>query len=155
MTPDAELLAGLDPFEGLSEDVLETLADCAHHERVGPGTLLFKEGDQADRFYGVLSGGVSLSVYVPHRGHVHVDTVRAGEVVGWGWLLPPHTFHLDGRVMVDSELLVVDGRCIRGKLDADPALGYLLVQRFAEVIHRRLQGTRLRLLDLLGSGDAG
>ena len=48
-----------------------------------------------------------------------------------------------------------DGACLRGKCEADPALGYELMRRFAAVMIDRLQHTRLRLLDLYGSdGDS-
>ena len=40
------------------------------------------------------------------------------------------------------------------KCDADPAFGYRVMQRFAQVVAERLAATRLRLLDLYGRGDA-
>ena len=46
--------------------------------------------------------------------------------------------------------LAFDGACLRGKCEADPGLGYALMQRFAPVMIERLQATRLRLLDLYG-----
>jgi CRP/FNR family transcriptional regulator, cyclic AMP receptor protein len=151
---DARALSRLHLFEGLPYEVVASIADCAHPAHAAVGEVLFREGEPADRFYVLLSGGVSLSVHLPGRGHEHIDTVRGGDVVGWSWLFPPYQWHFDGRVLVDSELLVVNGACVRGKCDADPRLGYLLMQRFAEVIHRRLQGTRLRLLDLHRGPDA-
>jgi CRP/FNR family transcriptional regulator, cyclic AMP receptor protein len=143
-----EALGRLHLFEGLSQGALEMIAAAAVPDHVRTGDVLFKEGDRADRFYVVLTGGVSLSVFDPPKGHVHIDTVRAGEVLGWSWLFPPYQWHFDGRAIVDSDLLVIDAKRVRAECDADPRVGYLLVQRFAEVIHRRLQGTRLRLLDL-------
>jgi hypothetical protein len=47
-----------------------------------------------------------------------------------------------------------DGACLRGKCEDDPALGYDLVKRFAQVFTERLQWTRLRLLDVYGDGVA-
>ena len=46
--------------------------------------------------------------------------------------------------------IAFDGACLRGKCDDDPALGYELMRRFAQVMVERLQATRLRLLDLYG-----
>ena len=48
-----------------------------------------------------------------------------------------------------------DAACLRGKCDADPALGYQLMGRFAQVMMQRLQWTRMRLLDVYGDGLAG
>jgi len=44
----------------------------------------------------------------------------------------------------------MDGACLRGKCDADPRLGYELMQRFAGLMTSRLQATRLQLLDVYG-----
>ena len=40
--------------------------------------------------------------------------------------------------------------CLRGKADADPALGYELMRRFIPVIVERLQATRVQMLDVYG-----
>ena len=44
-----------------------------------------------------------------------------------------------------------DGACLRGKCESDPAFGYELMSRFAQVLIERLQWTRLRLLDVYGT----
>ena len=43
-----------------------------------------------------------------------------------------------------------DGACLRRKCDDDPALGYDLITRFAQVLVSRLQATRLQLMDVYG-----
>ena len=50
----------------------------------------------------------------------------------------------------DVRAVAVDGACLRGKCDADPAFGYELMRRFSQVMLDRLQATRLRLLDVYG-----
>jgi hypothetical protein len=47
--------------------------------------------------------------------------------------------------------VALDGACLRGKCDQDPALGYALMQRVSAVLYERLQDTRIRLLDVYGS----
>ena len=60
-----------------------------------------------------------------------VDTVEAGEVVGWSWLVPPYRWFFDARA-VDGGLGGQRRRaCLRAKCDEDPALGYALMQRVA------------------------
>ena len=50
---------------------------------------LFREGDPADVFYVVRHGSVALETFVPARGAVTIETLEAGEVLGWSWLFPP------------------------------------------------------------------
>ena len=51
----------------------------------------------------------------------------------------------------DVSVVAFDASCLRGKCDEDPALGYALMQRVAQVMYRRLQAARVRLLDLYGA----
>lgn len=71
-------------------------------------------------------------------------------MIGWSWLFPPYRWHFDARAVDLCRLTVFDGACLRGKCDADPALGYDLLRRFSAVIVERLQATRLRLIDIYG-----
>ena len=59
------------------------LAECAAFERFGPGEDIFREGQQADRFYIIHRGRVSLETFVPRTGTTSVQTVEAGGARGW------------------------------------------------------------------------
>ncbi|MGE3704408.1 MAG: Crp/Fnr family transcriptional regulator, partial [Vicinamibacterales bacterium] len=63
---------------------------------------------------------------------------------------PPHTWQFDARAVDDVGVIRFDGRCLRTKCDADPALGYALMQRFARVLVQRFTDTRLQLMDVYG-----
>jgi CRP-like cAMP-binding protein len=145
-----DLIADSPLFAGLTTAQLELIAGCARNEHVEDGTMLFREGDPADRFYLVRKGAVALEIAAPGRDALVVGTFRDGEVVGWSWLFPPYRWHFDGRVTRPAGLIAFDGACLRGKCDADHELGYLLMQRFAASMVERLQATRLQLLDVYG-----
>jgi CRP-like cAMP-binding protein len=146
------MLAEVPVLAGLSEAELELLAGCATNVRFEQGDVLFREGDQADTFYVVRHGTVALEAHVPARGELTIETIEAGEVLGWSWLFPPYRWHFDGRALSQVRATAFDGACLRGKCDDDPVLGYDLMKRFAQVLMERLQWTRLRLLDVYGSG---
>jgi CRP/FNR family transcriptional regulator, cyclic AMP receptor protein len=137
-------------FAGLTPDELTLLAGCASNVHFKAGDVLFREGTPADTFYLLRHGSVALEMFVPARGAVTIETLEAGEVTGWSWLFPPYTWHFDARALAAVRATAFDGACLRGKCEADPALGYDLMSRFAQVLIERLQWTRLRLLDLYG-----
>ena len=103
----------------------------------------------------IRQGQVALEVYAPSRGQVIIATHGPGEVVGWSWLFPPYRWQFDGRATEPLRALAFDGACLRGKCDADHALGYELMRRFALKMLERLQETRLRLLDVYGHAAVG
>ncbi len=139
------------PFlKGLDPAYIELIAGCASNVRFNKGDFIFREEDEADRFYLIRHGLVALDVFVPQRGPVTIDTIQEGEVVGWSWLFPPYRWHFDARALQLTRAVAFDGKCLREKCDKDQQLGYSLVTRFAQVIMQRLQSSRLQLLDLYG-----
>lgn len=138
-------------FQGLPVEAIALIAGCASNEHVGAGAYLFREGEAADVFFVVRHGRVALELHSPAGGTRLLDTVEEGEVLGWSWLVPPHQWFLDARAVDELSVVSIDARCLRGKCDEDPSLGYALLQRVAGVMYHRLQSARVRLLDMYGS----
>ena len=146
-----QLIAASPVFAGLSEEQLATIAGCAVNERFEAGAELFREGHPADRFFLIREGAIALEVEAPGRGRLVVQTLHAGEVVGWSWLFEPYRWQFDGRAREPAKVVAFDGACLRGKCEADHELGFQLMRRFAASMTERLQATRLQLLDVYGA----
>jgi CRP-like cAMP-binding protein len=146
----AEILAGAPFFADLPADAIELIAGCGSNVQFEPGELIFREGDQADAFYLLRHGSVAIESYSPSGGPLVIETLEAGDVLGWSWLFAPYRWHFDAHALTAVRATSFDGACLRGKCDADPQLGYVLVSRFAQTLIERLQWTRLRLLDVYG-----
>jgi CRP/FNR family transcriptional regulator, cyclic AMP receptor protein len=141
-------------FSGLDAPYVELLVGCATNVRFDEGAFLFREDDPADRFYLISHGKVALEVAAPGRGHIVVQTVGEGGVVGFSWLFEPHRWQFDARAVEPTTALSLDGICLRGKCEEDTRLGFDLMQRFARVVVQRLQATRLQLMDVYGYAHA-
>jgi len=146
----AEIAADTPVFRGIDPERLAVVVACGSTTGFEAGEQLFREGEPADRFYLLRTGSVALELHAPGRGSLTIETIEAGDVVGWSWLFPPYRWHFDARAVEPVRAVVFDGACLRGKAEADPALGYDLMIRFAAVMIDRLQAARLRLLDLYG-----
>jgi CRP/FNR family cyclic AMP-dependent transcriptional regulator len=139
------------PFvKGLEPQYLQLIVGCASNVRFEEGEYLFREGEEANAFYIIREGIVSVETYAVERGSIVIDTLREGEILGWSWLIPPYHWHFDARALERTRVIALDGKCLRNKCEHDHNLGYELLKRFASVIEERLQATRLRLLDLYG-----
>lgn len=137
-------------FEGLAPDTLALIAGCGTNVRFAEGETLFRAGRPADTFYVIRQGSVALEAFAPARPPITIETIEAGDVLGWSWLFPPYRWHFDAHALSTVRATAFDGACLRGKCDEDPALGYELMSRFAQVLIERLQWTRLRLMDVYG-----
>jgi CRP-like cAMP-binding protein len=137
-------------FSGLDPASLELVAGCASNAHFAAGEYLFHEGDPADQFYLVRGGRVRLEIAVPGRGPVVLETLKAGEVIGWSWLFPPYLWHLDAIATESVSVTLFDGKCLRGKCAENHDLGFDLAMRSAQIIVQRLHAARLQLLDVYG-----
>ena len=151
----ADLLAEVPTLVGISDEHRELIAGCGQNVVVEAGEYVFREGDPANTFYALRRGSVALELALPAGSPLVIETLQAGDVLGWSWLFPPYRVRYDARATNEVHALAFDGACLRGKCDADHDLGYELMRRFAEVITARLQSTRLRLLDVYGPSVGG
>jgi CRP/FNR family cyclic AMP-dependent transcriptional regulator len=135
------------PFlRGLTEEQLKVLEDCSMKRVFEPGEVIFREGDLANRFYLILSGSVALEAPRVEDGPVRIETLGAGDVLGWSWLFPPYSWHFDARALERTEAIFLYGTRIRAKCEEQPALGYELIKRVSMVLMNRLQATRKELI---------
>jgi len=140
------------PFlKDLQPEYLALLAGCAANVRFREGAFMFREGEPAGQCFLIREGKMALEIAAPGRGSIIVQTLGAGDVTGFSWLLEPHQWEFDGRAVEPVRALALDGTCLRGKCADDPRLGFELTQLFARLAIRRLQATRLRLLDVYGN----
>ncbi|MFI1106232.1 Crp/Fnr family transcriptional regulator [Streptomyces melanogenes] len=120
-----------------------------------PGTRLFDENHRADRFWVVHTGTVALDVHVPGRRAAVIDTIGAGELVGWSWLFPPYLWHLGAEATTPVRAYEFDAVTVRLMCDSDPRLGSSVALWVGQVLAQRLQQARTRLLDLYAPYGSG
>jgi CRP-like cAMP-binding protein len=110
--------------------------------------VILRTGDPADRCFLITLGDVALEAHSPGSGPRIIQTVNAGEVLGWSWMFPPYRVAFDARVLTPTEALVLDGTALRECAAQDVELGYHIMRRVARMVVDRLQATRLQLLDM-------
>lgn len=140
-------------FAGFDADALALIEGCATNVVVAAGDYVYREGEPADHFYLIRFGLVALEVFVPGRAPIVIDTLKAGDLLGWSWLVPPYRNSFDARAVELARLLRLDASCLRRKMEEDHALGYALHKRFAPVVASRLAAARRQLIDLYGHPD--
>jgi len=137
-------------FKDLKSEYIELLIDCASNVYFDAGEFIFQQGQEANRFYLIRHGTVAIEISAPQHQSLVIKTVTENEVLGWSWLFPPYQWQVDARVLELTRAVALDGRCLRGKCDRDPQLGYELMKRFSRMMLDTLQVTRVQLLDLYG-----
>jgi len=142
-------------FSGLDQPFLNLIVGCAANVRYAPSTYIFREGDDANAFYLLREGKVALEISTPQHKPIIVDTLDAGDILGWSWLLPPFQWKFNARATTGLRAIALEGRCLRTKCEENHELGYELLKRFSQIIERRLEATRFQLLDVYGVRKVG
>lgn len=148
---EAEILATLSRHaftRGLSEPHRKRLAVGARPFTTTSGEMLFREGELAQAFYLLTSGHVAIGTHLGGRGDAPIQTVGAGEVVGWSWLLPPFRWQFDARAEDAVAGLFFDAVWLRGLCEQDHDLGFHLVKHLLAVVAARVASARLTRLDI-------
>jgi CRP/FNR family transcriptional regulator, cyclic AMP receptor protein len=134
--------------QGIRAYTRATLAGLGEMRVVPADEVLMREGEPSDFLGVVLSGRVALRLRVPERGPVTILTVEPGDVVGWSALVPPYRATSTAITLTETELALFDGNTLRAALADDDGLAAELYPVVLNAVARRLEGTRLQLLDL-------
>jgi len=139
------------PFiAGLGGSERRHLASFARLVAVEPDETLLREGEPTPYLAIVTAGRIALRMLVPGRGPITVMTVEPGDIVGWSAVLPPHRATSTAVAVERSEVIAFDGPPLRLALESDEDLAAALYPRILRSVARRLEGTRLQLLDVFG-----
>ena len=137
------------PFlTGMSPHHVEVLATSAAVKQFQKDEVIFRAGQPANGFYLIESGSVAIQGSVFEHSAISTDSVSAGEPLGWSWLFPPYLWHYDARVIEPTTALFFDGTILHQACKEDLTLGHELFKRMSEVMVRRLQKSRRKIIEL-------
>lgn len=137
----------LHPFLiGMNRRQQALLTDCAMAVEFKKGQVIFQEGELANRFYLIETGKVILESSGGEGDPVVVDTIGAGDLLGWSWMFPPNTWHFTARAVEPTTAIFFYGTILREYCEKDHSLGYALLKRMTVVMNRRMQAARTKML---------
>ena len=112
--PDIEKRLAAHPFlKGMSRHHIELLALCAMPTEFDAGQMVLREGEPASGFYLIETGKVALETTADDGKTVVIDTVGAGEPLGWSWLFPPYLWSFDARATEPCTAICFSGLLLR------------------------------------------
>ena len=138
----------------LSQRTLEQLISVARVVDWSPGSFLFREGQQHDGVYLMVSGKLELAMTIPGRGRQRILTVGPGELVAWSSVLGEGRMTCDAQCITDVRLLRLTSGELSALAAADPLFGYEFIKLMAAGLAKRLTATRLQMLDLFSAGES-
>ena len=139
----------LHPFlAGMNAIQLALLSDCAIGVHFKQGQTVLREGELANRFYLIESGKVVLESGEKSGDPLIIETIGAGDLLGWSWMFPPYVWNFTARAAEPTQAIFFYGTILREYCERHPSLGYELFKRMAPVMLRRLQSARQKMLSI-------
>lgn len=145
-----EVLRGVHFLDGIAEEHLERLAELAQVVNFDEGNLIFREGDPASTIYLIVKGNVSLEICAPGIGCRRILTAGAGDLLGLSPLLDNVKLTATARTMAPTQAVAISGSQILTMCEHEPRFGYVFMRRAAAALAKRLNATRVQLLDVFG-----
>ena len=135
---------------GLDDSTLELLSTCAQMIGVPADQCMFHAGQSADAFYLILAGRVAVEMERGQAdGHVCIQTIGPGEVLGWSALTPPYRWHFMARVLEPVRAVELNSAAVRQLCQEHHELGFEVYRRLVGVVSERLTATWGQLLEHL------
>lgn len=146
-----DTLRGIQFLRDLPDELIGQLAGIARVVDFPAATVIFRQGDAASTLYLVVEGNVSLEICAPGVGCKRVLTVGPGELLGWSPVLEHSRLTATARTISAAQAIALSGPQILAICEQHPRLGYEFMKRAALALAKRLNATRLQLLDVFGT----
>ncbi len=134
-------------FSGLDKQSMKFLSNSAEVLQIKQGEVLFQPGGSADKFYLLRNGEISVRVPALMGPALEIQKLKADQILGWSWLIPPYRWNFQAMAVEDSELLEFDGSVILAHCEENSAFGFALLKLFAALMSERLDRARQKMMD--------
>ncbi len=145
MSMPAILLRSHPFLDGIPAEYVDRLAPFSEPRTYAMNDRIIAADEPADACYLLNSGRVAIELADPRHGHLVVQTLGGGSVLGWSWLVPPYRWTFDARAVELTEVVAVAGPRLREVCEEHPGLGYLLLKRLAAMFGERIEATAEQL----------
>ncbi len=143
----SEYLKSHKRFKQLSDALIQQLTDAGRVLSYKEGEHLFAQDQQADHFYIVLNGDVSVEIPAIYGPPLVVQSLQDGNILGWSWLIPPYLWTFEAIAEKETEVIEFDGVKLRKACEQNHELGYELMKVFSGLMSERLHEARRKMME--------
>jgi CRP-like cAMP-binding protein len=172
---DKGLLKSFLIFSAVPRDKLEAMEQLGDLLEFDAQEIIGRENEPAINLYGVVDGEVELSFMFKDKilkreirweesistrvetleKPIVIDTVGPGEIFGWSSLVSPERLTATIRCSKPTRVFSLLASELKAMFDQDATLGYLFMERLAEIISLRLKHRTDKLIDTWGETFEG
>ena len=147
---EASAMAYLKVFELLSDEQLEEIAKITQKKSYKIHEHIYERGNLAKHLFVVKKGLVSLRRIDPgDEVGIAFETREPGGLFGAASLMKPQEYTLTAICLEDTEVMVTDADKLFELCEKDPAIGYELMLKIAQIYFERYKVAKRSLHDMV------
>ncbi len=136
-------------FAGFDEKTLADIASFARKVTFEAGVIVFDRDEEAHKTWVMLSGHILQGFEVSPGTEVWFQTAEPCDMVGFDALISPHVRTMRCKTSERTEMVEVDADALLEYLEANPRIGFVFMERIAQMAQHRLNNTRLQVIHLM------
>jgi len=149
----AETLPDHPLFVGLSVPFRQILAESAIRADFESGDTVVEAGEPANGFFLVIKGLIDLETPGSQKP-TRVQTIAAGDIMGWSWLFPPYYWHFNAVAREPVKTIFFFGSRLHRQCDLNHDFGYALVKGMSQFLIGHLRSDRERWIEAAHSAPS-
>ena len=147
---EASEMAYLKLFDLLSDEQLEEIAKITEKKRYKIHEHIYERGNPAKHLFVVKRGLVSLRRIDPgDEFGIAFETREPGGLFGAASFMKPQEYTLTAICLEDTEVMAIDGEKLFELCGKDPAMGYQLMLKIAQIYLERYKIAKRSLHDMV------
>jgi CRP/FNR family transcriptional regulator len=147
---EANELAKFYLFSIFSKEQLEELAEITEKKTCKKNDHVYERGDHAKHLFVVNEGLVSLRRFEPGDDvGIAFEMRESGGLFGAASFMHPQHYTLTAVCLEDSEVMAIDADKLSAWCEKDPAVGYRLMTKIAQVYFERYKTAKRNLYGMV------
>ncbi len=145
-------LAGIDIFNGLSEQELEQIAKVCTIQEYQAGERCAVQGEAANVVRVLRRGKAAVEMrieVVPYTQTLNIATLTGGNVFCWSALVAPNVLTASVRCIERCQIISLEAADLQGIFKERPSVERMMMKNLSTVISLRLRDSRDQLVRLV------
>jgi hypothetical protein len=145
-------MSQVDLLNGLSKEQRQRVKSLGRIEHYEPDVVICTEGATAQKLYLVEEGRVAVESHVARGMRFPISIVYAGQGFGWSALVPPYVYTATVTALSKTRGIAIEREDLLTMMQANPSLGFSIMQNVACIVGSRLRAVELALAGLFNQG---
>ena len=149
MQKDIDQLKKLRFFRKFDDAIAEKIIQSSEIKEFKVKDVIFEEYQELSEIYILIEGRVILSINIPKKGRINLNTIHPGQLFSWSALFPPHISTAYAMATEPVKVLAIKSENLSQMVEENNSFGYTFMRVIGRTLSQRLADTRFQLVNTI------